>query len=442
MAVRLKLRYPLMCLMLTAAVYAFTDDSDTTGTHTSTEHAAATVQQAAATASAEPQLHERLTLNQLYVSQPREITTEVQIKSGDTLLEILARADVNRQESHTVIQAVKGMLDPRALSVGKKLEITTKEDDAGNVTVTSIAFRKGFDKRITISRKGDGMFMANEQVLPVRRELFFASGLIDGSLSETASKLGIPASKMVELVSAFSYDIDFQRQIKLGDRFEVIIERFYDEQGEFTHYGNIVYSALTLSGEKHSLYYYETAGNAGYYDENGSSVKKELLRTPINAARITSGFGMRRHPVLGYSKMHRGVDFAAPTGTPIYAAGDGTVGFAGRKNGYGNYLVLRHNNNLSTAYAHLSRFGSNIKPGARVKQGQVVAYVGSTGMSTGPHLHFEVLVNNDQVNPLSVKFASSGQKLAGKELEQFNARKASVTTYLSSVVAKGQVASR
>lgn len=440
MPVRLKLRYPLMCLCLTAAVYAFKDS----GTAPETPTTAAVASQTAVmeTAQAESKLHERVSLDQLYVSQPRELTTEVQIKSGDTLLELLSRADVGRQESHNVIQAVRGLLDPRALSVGKKLEISTREDGDGNVLVTSIAFRKGFDKRITVTRTDKGTFAASEQLLPVRRELFYASGVIDGSLSETASKLGIPASKMVELVAAYSYDIDFQRQIKLGDRFEVIIERFYDEQGEFNHYGNIVYSALTLGSDKHNLYYFETAERTGYFDESGNSVKKELLRTPINAARITSKFGMRRHPVLGYSKMHRGVDFAAPIGTPIYAAGDGTVSFAGRKNGYGNYLKINHSGNMATAYAHLSRFGSNIRPGSRVKQGQVVAYVGNTGMSTGPHLHFEVMVNNDQVNPLSVKFASSGQKLTGKDLEQFNARKASVNTYLASVVAKGQLASR
>lgn len=428
-----------MCLALTAAVYAF-KDSDVTPS--APEVAAVSQPVAAPAPQAESKLHERLTLSQLYVSQPRELTTEVQIKSGDTLLELLSRVDVNRQESHNVIQAVRGILDPRALAVGKKLEISTKEDAEGNVIVTSIAFRKGFDKRITVTRRADGTFASSEQALPVRRELFYASGVIDGSLSETASKLGIPASKMVELVAAFSYDIDFQRQIKLGDRFDVIIERFYDEQGEFNHYGNIVFSALTLSGQKHSLYHFETADRTGYYDETGNSVKKELLRTPINAARITSKFGMRRHPVLGYSKMHRGVDFAAPTGTPIYAAGDGVVAFASRKNGYGNYLKLSHNSNMATGYAHLSRFASNIRPGARVKQGQVVAYVGSTGMSTGPHLHFEVMVNNDQVDPLSVKFASSGQKLTGKDLANFNARKASINTYLASVVTKGQLASR
>lgn len=224
---------------------------------------------------------------------------------------------------------------------------------------------------------------------------------------------------LAELIKAFSYDVDFQRDVQRGDKLDVLYERMETKEGVPAGYGNVVYAALDLGKQTVKIYRYaDKNGNADYYDVKGASVRKALLRTPINGAKITSRFGVRNHPILGYSKMHRGVDFGAPIGTPIYAAGDGTVNFASKKGGYGNYLVIRHSGKYSTAYGHVSRFARDITPGKKVKQGQIVAYVGNSGMSTGPHLHYEVLVNNQQVNPSGVKF-KTGAVLGGKELAAF-----------------------
>ena len=213
--------------------------------------------------------------------------------------------------------------------------------------------------------------------------------------------------------------MDFQRDIRPGDGFEVMFKRFHDAEGNLVHNGAIVHAALTLSGERRPIYLHTTAdGRTGYFNEKGESARKALMRTPIDGARLSSAFGKRRHPVLGYSMMHRGVDFAAPAGTPIYAAGQGSIVYAGRKGAYGNYIRLRHNRLYATAYAHMRRFARGMAKGRRVKQGQVIGYVGSTGRSTGPHLHYEILREGRRVNPFKVKMPS-GRKLTGKELERF-----------------------
>ncbi len=200
---------------------------------------------------------------------------------------------------------------------------------------------------------------------------------------------------------------------------DVLFERFETKDGEVAGHGDVIFADLDLGDRDLRIYrYVDKNGNVDYYNEKGESVRKALPKTPINGAQITSGYGMRNHPILGYSKMHRGVDFGAPTGTPIYAAGDGVVEFVGQKGGYGNYLRIKHNNKYASAYAHISRFASGVAPGHRVKQGQIIAYVGSTGMATGPHLHYEILVNNEQVNPSNVKF-KTGNVLGGKELVAF-----------------------
>jgi len=214
-------------------------------------------------------------------------------------------------------------------------------------------------------------------------------------------------------------NIDFQRDIRKGDEIEVLYEAFETEDGEFARYGNVLYANLTVGGREYPIYRFEMDnGDVDYFEPSGISIRKTLMKTPIDGARISSGFGMRHHPVLGYNKMHKGMDFAAPTGTPIYAAGDGVVEKAGRNGGYGNYIRIRHNSKLKTAYAHLHRISSRVKPGARVKQGQIIGKVGTTGRSTGPHLHYEVLLANKQVNPRSVTLPT-GEQLVGKNMDRF-----------------------
>ncbi|NBX04387.1 MAG: M23 family peptidase, partial [Alphaproteobacteria bacterium] len=263
---------------------------------------------------------------------------------------------------------------------------------------------------------------------------------INSSLYETGIDGGLPPALINELINAYSYDVDFQREIKKGDVMDVLYERIQTKDGKSVGNGNVVFANLELGDRTLKIYrYVGKDGTADYYNEKGESVRKALLRTPINGAKITSGFGMRNHPILGYSKMHRGVDFGAPTGTPIYAAGDGAVEFVGVKGGYGNYVKLKHNNQYSSAYAHVSRFAAGISPGKKVKQGQIIAYVGTTGASTGPHLHYEIMAKNEQVNPANVKF-KTGNVLAGKDLLAFRATMQKVEKQLAAMPRGGVVA--
>jgi len=226
---------------------------------------------------------------------------------------------------------------------------------------------------------------------------------------------------IVELIRLYSFDVDFQRDIQPGDRFEVLFEAYYDERGELAKYGDILYAKLRVRNTDLPLYRFATKdGGADYFNKSGHSVRKALMKTPIDGARLTSGFGRRTHPILGYAKMHQGIDFGAPKGTPVMAAGSGVVEAAGRNGAYGKYLRIRHNSHYKTAYAHLSAFSRGIKRGARVRQGQIVAYVGSTGRSTGSHLHYEILVDGKRINPLRLSLPT-GRKLKGVELVRFQA---------------------
>jgi len=228
-------------------------------------------------------------------------------------------------------------------------------------------------------------------------------------------------------MNTHSYDVDFQREIHPGDTFEVFYANGITEDVRPRGRGTLLFSSLTTGGKKRSYYRFTTKdGQTDYYNDKGVSSKKPLMRTPIDGARISSGFGMRRHPILGYSKMHTGTDFAAPSGTPILAAGDGVVDYAARKGGYGNYVRLRHENGVKTAYAHMKRFAKGLKKGKRVRQGQVIGFVGTTGRSTGPHLHYEVLIKGKKRNPLKVKIAGSGRKLTGKDKRAFETEKSRI----------------
>ena len=365
----------------------------------------------------------------------------VTVRPGDTLGDILVSMGASAGESRDFVDALQKVYNVRNLRSGQQFHVVT-EETGEDTAIRQLSINTAVNTAVTLARASDGQIRTDQKKLNFQRELFLARGSIDGSLYDAALQAGVPMAKLAEIINAYSYDVDFQRQIKKGDSFEIVMERFIGEDGKPSHFGDVLYASLTLNEQNHTLYQYATAGsNPEYYDENGNSVKKALLRTPVNAARITSGFGMRHHPVLGYSKMHRGVDFGAPTGTPIYAAGDGTVVFAGRKSGYGNFMKIQHTTTYATGYGHMCRLAEGMHPGMHVHQGQVIAYVGATGMATGPHLHFEVLVNNEQVNPMSVKF-SSGTKLAGAELVNFNSRKQKIRQYITTVAsaqAKSQV---
>ena len=252
---------------------------------------------------------------------------------------------------------------------------------------------------------------------------FLAKGVIVNSLFASAQKIDVDAEIIVEFARIFGFEIDFQRDIRKNDEFQIFYERFEDDEGENFKNGNILFAYLKNSGREIKLYRYkDSKNNIGYFTPDGKSIEKALMKTPINGARLSSGFGFRKHPILGYNKLHQGTDFAARRGTPVMASGSGTVERASWFGAYGKYVRIRHNSTYKTAYAHLSKFGRNIKAGKKVRQGQIIGYVGSTGRSTGPHLHYEVLVNNKRINSQRLKLPS-GKKLSKNEMKNFNLEK-------------------
>lgn len=357
--------------------------------------------------------------------EPAEITYPYTIthtlKKGETLANILTDQSISYQHAHNAIQSLRSSFNPRSLREGQELTLTVDQNSEGEIVLSELQIKKNTIESVVLERSDDGKFSTEKAQKPLEPKLTLAGGTIVSSLFETGYASGIPDGVLAELMKAYSYDVDFQREIQRGDQIEVLFEKMVTDEGEAAGYGDILYATLKLRGKPLSIYRYETKdGRTGFYNEKGESVVKALLKTPINGARMSSGFGQRKHPILGYNKMHTGTDFAAPTGTPIYAAGEGVVEFAGRKGGYGNYVQIKHNGTYATAYAHMHRFASGMRPGKPVKQGQVIGYVGSTGRSTGPHLHYEVIKNGRKVNPMGEKF-QTGNRLQGTELANFKA---------------------
>ncbi len=350
---------------------------------------------------------------------PEPYTKTVQVKSGNTLSGMLTSAGVERVEAAEIVLSFSDAFNPRKIRAGQSLDLLfmPSQEDTPDRFV-GMAYEPTALRTIRMKRTDDG-FSAWEEEKILTTELHEAHGRIDDSLYMAGVRAGLPIPVLLELIRAYSWDVDFQRSIRVGDGFAVLYEARHDENGDIMTYGDILFAELELSGDKLPIFQYTTSdGVTDYFDNKGRSAKKTLMRTPIDGARLSSGFGNRKHPVLGYNKMHKGVDFAAASGTPIYAAGDGAIDFAGRNGGYGKYVRIRHNGEYSTAYAHLKAIASGMTTGKRVRQGDIIGYVGTTGRSTGPHLHYEILKNGVQVNPMKVKMPS-GQKLAGAELERF-----------------------
>jgi murein DD-endopeptidase MepM/ murein hydrolase activator NlpD len=366
------------------------------------------------------------------------LVIDLRVENGDTLSNLLNDTGVSPEEAHHVVEAMRSVYNPRSLDVGQKISVHLDMPEGRQAPiVTNLTIPVSPTSTVDVKRKANGTEFAVQKIdAPVETKLVRAGGTINSSLYETGVNSGIPVGLLSEIITAYSYDVDFQRDIKAGHDMDVLFESKQTKSGITAGYGNVLYAELDLGDRMLKIYRYtDKTGSSDYYNEKGESVRKSLLRTPVNGARITSRFGMRNHPILGYTKMHRGVDFGAPTGTPIYAAGDGKVEFAGAKSGYGNYLKIKHNATYATAYGHISRFATGIAPGTKVKQGQIVAYVGATGQATGPHLHYEVLVNNTQVNPSDVKF-KTGAVLAGKELAAFKQSKQHIENQLAALPRK------
>lgn len=337
-----------------------------------------------------------------------EISQIITVKKGDTLKAILLHQQIPNKEITQIIKIAKDKNIESSLKIGQQLvfdyEIKIIEQDDEDLASESRTLNKltiAYDKvkSLEIIREGED-FLARDVTKAFNKLLTKSSVVINSNFMSALKSLGLSSNSIIEMINSYSYQIDFQRQIKSGDTVTVITEKFVTEDGKFSHHGKVLYVSLNLSGKEYNIFRYSpnnAQNNHDFFSEDGKSVKRSLLRTPVKLVRVSSHYGNRHHPTLGYTKMHKGVDFAAPTGTPIYAAGNGVITEIGWKSGYGKFIQIKHSQNLSTAYAHASNFSKNLKLGSIVKQGQVIAYVGSTGRTTGPHLHYEVKIDRKSV---------------------------------------------
>ncbi len=350
----------------------------------------------------------------------RAETVPVRVQRGETLESAVQRAGVAPAEAATAVAVLAQAMDTVHIRAGMVIDAAVARPRAprGAVRLIGLSMRTGPASAITLSRSFDGALRLRQLEETVSDETVAGNGVIAGSLYESAERIGATPAVTAQVVKLFAHKLDFQRDIQDGDRFKLVFDRKVTESGRTIAAGDLEYAEL--HGVK--FYRFERGSEAEYFDEFGKNIKGFLLRTPVDGAHITSLFGMRRHPVLGYTRAHQGIDFGAGTGTPIVAAGDGVVVQAGRWGGYGNWLRIRHSGGWDTGYGHISRYASGIRPGMRVRQGQVVAYVGATGLATGPHLHYEVWRDGQRVNPIGAA-VPQGTVLAGAELARFRERK-------------------
>ena len=339
-----------------------------------------------------------------------------QIVEGETFDNILNEYMIDKEEIQNLKKKLSKKINLNKLNPSQRIYLTI---DQSNNKIKDFILQISSKERILLSRN-EKIDDFNQEILLAKldKEIIYQENIILQSLYKAATDKKIPASTIVEFARIYGFQVDFQRDIRKQDRFQIMYEIFVDENKKTIETGNILFANLILSGEDNSLYYFDKEGSLGHYDKNGKSVKKALMKTPINGARLSSPFGMRKHPIDGFNKMHRGTDFAAPRGTPIMASGSGVIKKAGWCGGGGNCVVIRHNSTYQTIYAHMSKFAKGIRKGVRVKQGQTIGYVGSTGKSTGPHLHYEVIVNGKKVNSQILKLPS-GKVLKDEERKIF-----------------------
>jgi murein DD-endopeptidase MepM/ murein hydrolase activator NlpD len=338
------------------------------------------------------------------------------IKNNDTVEKILRKFKVNDNE----IKKISVLLKQKKLTniyTGRNLNLIIKKLEDGSNAMINFVYPVDNTTSIEI-RKSQDTFLINENILQLYKKEVVVKNIIKNNLYNSAIDVGIEPNIIVEFARIFGFEVDFQRDIRKGDWFEILYEKFEDDNGKVRDTGKIIYASMYVNGQEINLYNFKLNNEEEYYDIKGKSITKSLMKTPINGARLSSSFGMRKHPILGYNKMHRGTDFAAPSGTPIMASGSGTVTRARWCGGGGNCVKIKHNSTYETIYAHMKSFAKGIREGRKVKQGQIIGYVGSTGMSTGPHLHYEVIVNGKKVNSQKLKLPS-GKILRGEERNQF-----------------------
>ncbi len=350
------------------------------------------------------------------------------IQNNDTIEKILKRYKIRNED----IKKVSNKLKQRKLSniyTGREMSLIYKKLNDGSKTIINLLFPINNTTSIEV-RKIQERFIIKENILKLYKKEIVVKNVITNNLYSSAIEKKIEPNIIIEFARVFGFEVDFQRDIRKGDWFEIYYEKFEDDNGKVRDTGKIIYASMFVNGEELNLYNFKYKNHEDYYDIKGKSITKSLMKTPINGARLSSSFGMRKHPILGYNKMHRGTDFAAPSGTPIMASGSGTVTRARWCGGGGNCVKIKHNSSYETVYAHMKAFAKGIKEGRKVKQGQIIGYVGSTGLSTGPHLHYEVIVNGKKVNSQRLKLPS-GKTLRGEEREEFELKRIKIDLKLS-----------
>ena len=352
--------------------------------------------------------------------EPRYKTYNHKIKSGETFDKILEVYSIDKKEIKELKKNLLEKVNINKLNTSQKIQISV---DKTNNKVIEFIFQTSSTEKIYLSRNIENTKF-NQEILTIKldKKVVYKENLILQSLYKAATDKNIPPNTIIEFARIYGFQVDFQRDIRKNDKFQIMYEVFLDQNKKVIETGEILFANLKLSGQDNSLYFFNKESHEGHYDKNGKSVQKALMKTPINGARLSSSYGMRKHPIDGFNKMHRGTDFAAPMGTPIMASGNGIIKKAGWCGGGGNCIKIKHNSTYETIYAHMSKFARGIKNGVRVKQGQTIGYVGSTGKSTGPHLHYEVVVNGKKVNSQTLKLPS-GKILRGKNRKLFEANK-------------------
>jgi len=359
-----------------------------------------------------------------------------EIKSGDSIQKILKKFKIKNSEIGTIINKYKKYGNPNNLRVGNKINIVVEENLSGKGnSISKLTIPVTKSTTIEISKNEEKKIVSKKIITKLYKKKVLAENTIKSNLYTSAIEAKINPETIIEFARIFGFEIDFQRDIRKNDFFKIVYEKYSDEDGKFIKSGSILYAHMRVNNREITLYKFGNDKNYGYFDVNGKSVEKALMKTPINGARLSSPFGMRKHPILGFNKMHKGTDFAAKEGTPIMASGSGTVVLAKWCGGGGNCVKIKHNSTYQTIYAHMKNFAAGIKAGKKVKQGQIIGYVGSTGMSTGPHLHYEVIVNGKKVNSQTLKLPS-GKVLKEDERKKFEIHRIKTDVLIAELVAE------
>jgi len=365
--------------------------------------------------------------------KPRYINIEYNVKQGDTYESIIKNLNIPNTEKKKFLNTVTKDKNIDVLKLNQK--IFFKIDKKNNPKIINFIIEIDKRKNVLFERNDEKNFSSKIIEKNLVKTITFKEGIIKNSLYSAALKNGIKPNTIIEFARLYGFQVDFQRDIWKNDSFQIIYEEFKNQDGSIIETGNIIYANLNVQNTDLKLYKFEFEDKIDYFDENGKSIRKTLMKTPINGARLSSSFGKRKHPILGFTKMHTGTDFAAPKGTPIMASGDGIVVKSSWCGGGGNCVKIKHNSTYQTVYAHMSKFGRGIKKGVRVKQGQIIGYVGSTGLSTGPHLHYEVIENGKKINSQKLKLPS-GKILEGNLRKKFEVNKIKIDVLKSELISK------